>query len=166
MKWLLIIPLVAAVLGLGAIVMNRPPLLDPPGLWPRLRLYLTTNVAETRSGHLRAELRPRVYAPPLDELRRHVRAAVAELGWRDIREDPGGTLRAVVRTPLLGFKDDVEIRLEPVAAGTRVGVRSVSRVGRGDFGANTRHVLDLYAALARRIDGQTGRLRQSSAGDR
>jgi uncharacterized protein (DUF1499 family) len=154
MKWFVAVILLPIALGLGAVLLNRPPLFDPPGVWQRLLLYLRTNVAETRLDQSRAELRPRRYARPVDELRRLTREAMADLGWGE----PGeleGRLTAEVRTPLFGFTDDVEVWFEPDRigdqAGVWVGVRSVSRVGRGDFAANTRHVLDLYAALERRL---------------
>ena len=48
-----------------------------------------------------------------------------------------------------GFEDDVVVRLTPWGAGTRVDVRSVSRVGVNDTGANARRIrryLDLLQA--------------------
>ena len=52
-------------------------------------------------------------------------------------------------TPLWRFQDDVHIRVEPDPATDRAVllIRSESRVGKGDLGTNTRHVLDLYAQL-------------------
>lgn len=153
MKWFVAIILLPIVLGLGAVLLNRPPLFEPPGVWQRLLLYLRSNVAETRPDQVRAELRPRRYARPVEELRRLAGEAMVELGWSVPRELEG-RLIAEVRTPLLRFTDEVEVWFEPDqsgdTAGTWVGVRSASRVGRGDFAANTRHVLDFYAELDRR----------------
>ncbi len=50
---------------------------------------------------------------------------------------------AVFSTPLMGFADDVEFRL----AEDVVHVRSASRVGHSDLGANRKRVEDLRAAL-------------------
>ena len=47
-------------------------------------------------------------------------------------------VHAVFRTPLFGFRDDVEFRLDATAG--RIHVRSASRVGYSDFGANRRRV--------------------------
>lgn len=47
----------------------------------------------------------------------------------------------VARTPLLGFRDDLELRLAP-AEGV-VHVRSASRVGHSDLGANRARVEEL-----------------------
>ena len=57
-------------------------------------------------------------------------------------------VHAVVTTALLRFKDDVTIAVVPEPGGRpALLVRGESRVGKGDLGANTRHVLDLYEAL-------------------
>jgi uncharacterized protein (DUF1499 family) len=47
-----------------------------------------------------------------------------------------GSIEAVARTPIMGFRDDVVIRISPLGQGTRVDVRSASRYGTHDFGAN------------------------------
>ncbi|MEJ2577017.1 MAG: DUF1499 domain-containing protein [Gammaproteobacteria bacterium] len=143
--WILMLSLPVALLA-GALLLNRPPWFEPPGPLARLRLYLTTNVAETRVDHARPELRPLVLALPEPDARARVEAAMRTLGWRNVRRT-GEALTAEVVTPLLRFVDDVAVRLEPGADGILVQVRSASRLGRGDLAANTRHVLDLYAAL-------------------
>jgi len=47
-----------------------------------------------------------------------------------------GRIEATATTFWFGFKDDVVVRIRPQPAGSRVDIRSVSRVGRGDAGAN------------------------------
>jgi uncharacterized protein (DUF1499 family) len=47
-----------------------------------------------------------------------------------------GAIEAVARTPIMGFRDDVVIRVSPLGQGTRVDIRSASRYGTHDFGAN------------------------------
>ena len=41
---------------------------------------------------------------------------------------------------LFGFKDDVVVRITPLPAGSRIDIRSRSRVGRGDTGTNAQRV--------------------------
>jgi uncharacterized protein (DUF1499 family) len=54
-------------------------------------------------------------------------------------------ITAAVQTKWLKFTDDITIRLEPVSAKeTRLHIRSASRVGTADFGANLGHILRLY----------------------
>lgn len=146
MKWLLIIVLMMGLLSLGTVLFNRPPLFDPPGPVARLKLYLTTHVAETRIDHPQPELRPLQLDLSEPEASALVKYAMARLGWTKIVNN-GGAIQAVVTTRWFGFKDDISVELESTGAGILVQVRSVSRVGRGDFAANTRHILDLYEAL-------------------
>jgi Protein of unknown function (DUF1499) len=80
--------------------------------------------------------------------------ARAQQGWSVRRAEPGrGLLTAVATTRLLRFRDDITLRVRPAAAGARVDVRSRSRLGRDDLGANAarihRFFRDLRASLAR-----------------
>jgi uncharacterized protein (DUF1499 family) len=47
-----------------------------------------------------------------------------------------GHIEAVARTPIMGFRDDVVVRVRPTPDGSRVDLRSSSRYGSFDFGAN------------------------------
>jgi len=49
-------------------------------------------------------------------------------------------IEAVARTPIMGFRDDIAVRIRPMGQGARVDVRSASRYGRHDFGTNARRV--------------------------
>jgi uncharacterized protein (DUF1499 family) len=80
--------------------------------------------------------------PPAEALAK-AEAAARELGWEIAAVDPAaGTLEASETTPLFRFVDDVVVRVRPAAggAGSRVDVRSKSRDGRGDLGANARRI--------------------------
>ena len=60
-----------------------------------------------------------------------------DLGWDIYRQDRNtGVIEAVDTTRIMAFKDDVVIRLRTNARGTLLDLRSVSRVGEGDIGAN------------------------------
>ncbi len=70
---------------------------------------------------------------------------------------PGGTIEAVARTPIMGFRDDVVIRISPQGGdGARVDVRSASRYGSHDFGANASRV----RALLEDIDDAAGNVKE------
>jgi uncharacterized protein (DUF1499 family) len=58
-----------------------------------------------------------------------------------------GAIEAVARTPIMGFRDDVVIRVTPIGQGTRIDVRSASRVGSHDFGANASRIRSLLEDL-------------------
>ncbi len=54
---------------------------------------------------------------------------------------PGeGRIEAIARTPILGFRDDVAVRVRATADGARIDVRSASRYGRRDLGGNAARV--------------------------
>jgi uncharacterized protein (DUF1499 family) len=75
-------------------------------------------------------------------------AAARAMGWDLVASDPaGGRIEATDTTFWFGFKDDVVIRVTPQPDGSRVDVRSLSRVGGGDIGANATRVRKYLAAL-------------------
>ena len=51
-----------------------------------------------------------------------------------------GLIEAIARTPILGFRDDVAVRVRATQEGARIDVRSASRYGRHDLGANAARV--------------------------
>lgn len=149
-KRLVLAVVVFVALLAGGIVRNRLPLGEPPGSLVRLSTYLNTHVAETSPSAPFAELRTRNYRLPADALYAKVKEAVGRLPHWEIvsASDERREVHAVVTTALLRFKDDVTIGVVPEPGGRpALTVRGESRVGKGDLGANTRHVLDLYDAL-------------------
>ncbi|HET9718358.1 MAG TPA: DUF1499 domain-containing protein [Pseudolabrys sp.] len=58
-----------------------------------------------------------------------------------------GVIEAVVRSPIMGFRDDVVIRVAPIGQGARVDVRSASRIGTHDLGANASRIRSLLEDL-------------------
>jgi uncharacterized protein (DUF1499 family) len=147
---LAVLVLLPMLLLVGGVLGNRLPLLAAPGPLERLRTYMTTNVAQTSPHSRFPELAEPTFAASPDRLFEAVAAAIDALGW-ERASDPGAREhRAVVVTPVWRFRDDVTARV--VATGTgesRLTLRSASRVGRGDLGANTRHILDLTAEISR-----------------
>jgi uncharacterized protein (DUF1499 family) len=73
--------------------------------------------------------------------------------WTVTAVDPAaGTVEAVAQTRLFGFQDDVVIRVRPGdPAGSRVDVRSKSRDGKGDMGANAERIRAYLQALRARL---------------
>jgi uncharacterized protein (DUF1499 family) len=92
--------------------------------------------------------------------------------WQVVDEMPpignrDGVIEAVARTLIMGFPDDVVIRVSPDGTGSRVDVRSASRYGLDDFGTNARRVLallnDIDAAVSAAPPGQTVPLPETTA---
>lgn len=101
-----------------------------------------------------ADLQPLKLPQPPDEVSNLVIALVEERGWRTLGPTayprggpPLGRVEAVARTPVLGFEDDVVIRVREDGTGSRVDMRSASRLGRGDFGANAERIRSFLADL-------------------
>lgn len=93
-----------------------------------------------------------VPAPPTAVFRRAARVA-RDLGWTIVAEDESaGRIEASDRTPWYGFVDDLVVRIAAAGAGTRVDVRSASRIGKSDIGMNARRIRRFLGALARRTD--------------
>jgi hypothetical protein len=90
-------------------------------------------------------------------------AVVAAQGWEVIAmniNEPPFTIEAVDQSFLFGFKDDIVIRMEAfttaeqhadVPAKTRIDVRSMSRVGKSDLGANAARIEGFLNELQKRF---------------
>lgn len=124
-----------------------------------------TNHAETRPDHSDPLLRTRHYQHSLYAVRRAVEEAIPTLRtygshWQTVPEEGfipvslhDEPVERVIRVvvPVLIFKDDLTVTLHGNSKETTVNVRSASRVGRGDFGENRRHILQLLHALDERL---------------
>jgi hypothetical protein len=90
--------------------------------------------------------------PPLEAFDLAAKAAAAR-GWRIVEAlPPGGRagvgrIEAVATTPILRFQDDVTIRVRARVDGARIDVRSASRVGRHDLGANAARITAFLAEM-------------------
>jgi uncharacterized protein (DUF1499 family) len=80
-------------------------------------------------------------------------ALMTKRKWRivDAREPQAkvrdGRIEAVARTPIMGFRDDVVIRIRAGEEGCRVDMRSASRYGRHDFGTKASRIRSFLADL-------------------
>lgn len=140
------------VLFVGAsLAWNHPPLLDTPGIGTRLKTYLTTHAAETRENHPFPELRPRTFAVPPTQVLSFGAQVLPQMGWTLSSQQPDPhTLTAVATTQLWRFKDDITLRIDAAPEGGSIlYVRSESRVGKGDLGANVRRVINITEEIAR-----------------
>jgi uncharacterized protein (DUF1499 family) len=69
--------------------------------------------------------------------------------WRIMAERPpqagrrDGQIEAIARTPIMGFREDVSLRIRTTRGGVRIDVRSASRLTRHDLGSNAARVKSL-----------------------
>jgi uncharacterized protein (DUF1499 family) len=76
--------------------------------------------------------------------------AARQLGWAIVASDPGrGRVEATDTTFWFGFKDDVVIRIRAEGTGSRIDMRSLSRVGRSDVGTNAGRIRRFFDILQR-----------------
>lgn len=84
--------------------------------------------------------------------------AARRMKWRIVAEEPpgedggAGHIEATDKTLVLGFTDDIVIRIAGDEREAVVDVRSSSRFGRFDFGRNAQRVRDYLKELQARID--------------
>jgi Protein of unknown function (DUF1499) len=98
---------------------------------------------------------------PAAEVAAAAQALLAERGWPLAAGEPGNAsagapwrLQAVAVTRWLRFHDDVLIEVRPRPdGGSTVAMRSKSRLGRGDLGANARRIAAFLADLRARLGG-------------
>ncbi|HET6342969.1 MAG TPA: DUF1499 domain-containing protein [Gemmatimonadota bacterium] len=101
------------------------------------------------------ELGPLVLDAPPAEVIGLALDTAREMGWEIVDSDGDeGRIEATDTTFWFGFKDDVVIRItEPPGGGTRVDVRSVSRVGQSDVGTNAARIREFLERLEEEARG-------------
>ncbi|MDP1558809.1 MAG: DUF1499 domain-containing protein [Nitrosomonas sp.] len=94
------------------------------------------------------DLGPALISRPQGQVFEKALALVKARGWSVAAvsaED--GTIEATATTQVMGFKDDVVIRVRDETGGAIVDMRSVSRVGKNDLGANAVRIKEFLADL-------------------
>jgi len=104
-----------------------------------------------------ADIGPMLLERSAPEVYALVNEAVSRLGWNVIvNETPGesgiGRIEATDRTMIMGFTDDVVIRVKGDDAHTLIDVRSASRYGRHDFGANADRIRAFYGEVTTALE--------------
>lgn len=96
---------------------------------------------------------PDTTSPVFNKTARGLYSSIAELigrerRWVDVQADPElMRFKFVAKTPLLGFKDDVDIMIIDSESDVSLAIYSRSRVGYSDMGANRKRVTKLLSDL-------------------
>ncbi|HUP01799.1 MAG TPA: DUF1499 domain-containing protein [Gemmatimonadota bacterium] len=94
------------------------------------------------------DLGPLVLEAPPDQAFDRALEAARGMRWEIVAAEPAeGRIEATDTTFWYGFKDDVVVRVTPADGGSRIDVRSVSRVGRSDVGTNAKRIREYLNAL-------------------
>jgi uncharacterized protein (DUF1499 family) len=89
-----------------------------------------------------------------DEVFNMLMSIVERRGWRVLDNisprggERDGRIEAVARTPVMGFREDISIRVRSAEKGVRIDMRSASRYGQHDFGSNARRIESFMAEFA------------------
>ncbi len=111
------------------------------------RAYAGRRVADINAETCPAA-RPLLVPRPPAQAHADAKAALEAAGLTLVTDNPAaGRLEATAASFWYGFKDDVAVRVRPDAGGSRIDIRSVSRVGVSDRGSNCRRVGKLAEAL-------------------
>jgi uncharacterized protein (DUF1499 family) len=96
-----------------------------------------------------------IHAPlPPDRTFEQALATVQDQGWQLVAAVPSeGRIEATDTTLWWGFKDDVVIRIRPEGTGSRLDIRSKSRIGIGDTGTNAARIEAFIEQFAQRVPG-------------
>jgi len=89
-----------------------------------------------------------------DEIFNMIMGIVEKRGWRVLDNvsprggERDGRIEAVARTLIMGFREDIVIRVRSSDKGVRIDMRSASRYGDRDFGSNARRIETFMADFA------------------
>ncbi len=79
------------------------------------------------------------------------------MGWQIINSNAEqGRIEAVATTFWFGFKDDIVVRVTPELSGSRVDIRSTSRVGQSDIGTNAERIRTFLQKMKNEPLGSNG----------
>jgi uncharacterized protein (DUF1499 family) len=113
---------------------------DPPRYMTTVRPYPGAEFARAQHAAY-PDIAPLTLAMAPAEAFARALAAAEAMGWEVVgRDAAAGTIEAVDTTKWFGFHDDIAIRVRAAPGGSRVDVRSKSRVGRSDIGTNARRI--------------------------
>ena len=94
-----------------------------------------------RQAELYADIKPIYSNLSLTDAFAKALKIASNMGWEIIATDENKLIiEAIDVTPLFRFKDDVVIRITSTNTGSRIDIRSQSRIGRSDLGKNASRI--------------------------
>jgi uncharacterized protein (DUF1499 family)/uncharacterized membrane protein YvlD (DUF360 family) len=85
--------------------------------------------------------------PPAEAFKRVDSVAMA-MDWDVVARAPAdGRLEAIATSEWFGFHDDIVVRIRPEGTGSKIDIRSKSRVGDSDLGVNAKRIREFIARL-------------------
>lgn len=100
----------------------------------------SSKVAEMHRAFYR-DIQPLVLADSEQDAYEKARSTALSLGWEITHENKDRQqFEAIEKTALFGFVDDIAVRISAHDKGSVIDLRSVSRVGQSDLGANGKRI--------------------------
>ena len=105
------------------------------------------------------DIGPLVVSATPDEAYRAALDVLTRYKWRVVDARPpqpgrrDGHIEAVARTPVMGIREDVVVRVRATGNRVTVDVRSASRYGARDFGSNAQRVRQLLEDIQEEVGG-------------
>ncbi len=149
MKIIVVLLLFTVILILATLIKNDANLLKQPGPVQRMKVFLTTNVAETADNHVFSELETPVFDLPAAVLYQRVLQSAIKLNWQVVDNDSEDmTATFIVQSVAFAFKDDILAHVNSIDETTSsLYLRSASRLGKADFAANSAHLQALIKGI-------------------
>ena len=123
---------------------------DPPAFVALRQVRLQCRNGMDYSGGKQnpSDIQPQTFTHPREKIFQAALDAANTLQWHIAAAiENEGRIEATATTRLLRFKDDVVIRLRAHQGHTRLDIRSASRVGSSDFGANAQRIRTFFREL-------------------
>ncbi len=94
------------------------------------------------------DIAPFISALPPAQLFTKAENAARAAGWEIVAADAqAGRIEATATTLIYAFKDDIVIRIAPKDSGSQLDMRSMSRLGLSDVGANAKRIREFFVSL-------------------
>jgi len=129
---------------------NPPPFVAIAPLRAESKNGVDYNAAENAEAQQKAyaDIQPLVTDVPPADMFKRAEATARAMGWEIVAAEAGeGRIEATDTTMWFGFKDDVVIRIVAEGSGSRLDIRSMSRVGKSDLGKNAERIRAFLTAV-------------------
>jgi uncharacterized protein (DUF1499 family) len=99
------------------------------------------------------DIEPLIVSVPPSEAYEAAYEVIKKRRWLIVDERPPqtgrreGRIEAVAHTPIMGFRDDIVVRVRAAEDGARIDMRSASRYGQHDFGTNASRLRSLSSDI-------------------
>ena len=126
--------------------------------WPLI------NSVETGKTPEYPDIQPCLYSIPIDQAYNATHGVLQSLSrWRVVQVDKQNGMIGVEATSLFfRFIDDITIKIDEIKGKSRIHARSVSRVGKWDFGQNARNLRLFFRSMEKYLEDHQANEREKT----